>query len=80
MIDEPHAPCAAGPNPVSDTASVSCGRELAVVLRQVEWLCADLAHELPVGHVAPVRARLAADLLGEVSGLLRRCAHEVVSS
>jgi hypothetical protein len=45
--------------------------QLAVLLRQTQWLLDDLAHALPAGRVPATKRNEAADILTSVASLLR---------
>jgi predicted RNA-binding protein associated with RNAse of E/G family len=46
-------------------------RQLAVLLRQTQWLLDDLAHALPTGQVPATKRNEAANILTSVASLLR---------
>lgn len=46
-------------------------RQLAVLLRQTQWLLGDLAHALPTGQVPATKRNEAATILTSVAHLLR---------
>jgi len=46
-------------------------RQLAVLLRQTQWMLGDLAHALPTGQVPAAKRNEAANILTSVASLLR---------
>jgi predicted RNA-binding protein associated with RNAse of E/G family len=45
--------------------------QLAVLLRQTQWLLDDLAYALPAGRVSAAKRNEAADILTSIASLLR---------